>query len=252
MKNRVALFILCLSFISAATAKMPFYDDDVEFDRCTKMTGDWNRCMSEETRRTLNDIKLLYREVLTNPQTTDWNKSNEQNQQMLRDLYSSWIAFRNRLCSLSKVSAKYTGGWKDEELSCVLYYTKHHKDHFQCINDMLLARADERDNFITDDHDAQYTECIKDGDENKCLLNEIYRSSDKIKNLYKEFYNSQYTSGWNNGADLGNGNYRDMFDSWIAYRNRMCSLSEYAYQHFPAHVNITKKPLFAILKPRKT
>ena len=252
MKNRVALFILCLSFISAATAKMPFYDDDVEFDRCTKMTGDWNRCMSEETRRTLNDIKLLYREVLTNPQTTDWNKSNEQNQQMLRDLYSSWIAFRNRLCSLSKVSAKYTGGWKDEELSCVLYYTKHHKDHFQCINDMLLARADERDNFITDDHDAQYTECINDGDENKCLLNEIYRSSDKIKNLYKEFYNSQYTSGWNNGADLGNGNYRDMFDSWIAYRNRMCSLSEYAYQHFPAHVNITKKPLFAILKPRKT
>ena len=40
----------------------------------------------------------------------------------------------------------------------------------------------------------------------------------------------QYIGKWNNGSDLKEGNYRDLYDSWIAYRNRMCSLSTYAYQ----------------------
>lgn len=32
---------------------------------------------------------------------------------------------------------------------------------------------------------------------------------------------------WNNGPDIKNGNIRDMFDSWVAYRNRICSLTAY-------------------------
>ncbi len=231
---------------------MPFYDDDSEFDRCTAMIGDWNRCMSEETRRDINDVKNLYREILANPKLNQWNASREENQQMLRDLYSSWNAYRARLCSLSKVSSRYNGAWKDDEISCNLYYVKHHKDHFQCINDMLLGRADERDDFISEEHDEEYAKCIKDKKStDQCLVNEFQRSSAKIKDLYKKFYASQYTSAWNNGADIGSGNYRDMFDSWVAYRNRLCSLSAFAYKNFPQRANITKNHCLQYLNREK-
>ena len=251
MKAKIITLLMCFGFVSTVEAKMPFYDDDSEFDRCTVMTGDWNRCMSEEIRRDTNDVKNLYREVLANPKLNDWNENFEQNQQMLRDMYASWNAFRNRLCSLSKVAARYTGGWKDEEISCNLYYVKHHKDHFQCINDMLLGRADERDDFIGNEHDEEYAKCLEEDSASKCLIAEFQRSSEKIKELYKKFYDSQYTSGWNNGTDLGNGNYRDMFDSWVAYRNRLCSLSAFAYQDFPQRAEITKNHCLQYLNREK-
>lgn len=250
MKIKIIALLLFSTFASISYAKMPFYEDDREFERCTQMTGDWDRCMSEETRRDLNDVKITYREVLANPKLKDWNGNMEENQQMLHDMYASWTAFRNRLCSLSKVSSQYTGTWKDEEKSCNLYYVKHHKDHFQCINDMLLGRADARDDFITEEHDGEYSECLKTQDKEKCLLSEFQRSSEKIKALYKKFYDSKNTSAWNNGADFGSGNYRDMFDSWVAYRNRLCSLSVFAYQNFPEH-QISKNQCLQYLNREK-
>lgn len=232
MRLKFISLLLSMVFISNVSAKMPFYDNDAEFERCIQMFGDWDRCMNEETRRALNDTKVLYRDVLANPKLIKWNGKFEENQQVLRDMYSSWTAFRNRLCSLSKVASRYTGGWKDEELSCNLYYVKHHKDHFQSINNMLRSSAKPRDDFISDEHDEQYFECIVDNPQEKCLLSEFQRSSEKIKELYKKFYDLPATKAWNNGTDLGNGNYRDMFDSWVAYRNRLCSLSEFAYAQF--------------------
>lgn len=251
MKIKLLTILIGLMFTSSAWSKMPFYNSDAEFERCIQMIGDWDRCLSEETRRALNATKILYRDVLANPKLMNWHENFEENQQVLRDMYSAWTAFRNRLCSLSKVSSRYTGGWKDEELSCNLYYVKHHKDHFQCINDMLLSRADERDDFISDEHDEEYSTCISDTPEDKCLLAEFQRSSEKIKELYKKFYNLPATKAWNNGADLSSGNYRDMFDSWVAYRNRLCSLSEYAYKNFPAKSSVGKNHCLQYLNREK-
>ena len=169
MKFRILMLFFWGAFVSSVSAKMPFYDNDAEFEHCIQMFSDWDRCMSEETRRALNDTKALYRDVLSNSTLVGWNGNFEENQQVLRDMYSSWTAFRNRLCSLSKVAASYTGGWKDEELSCNLYYVNHHKDHFQGINNMLRSRADERDDFISDEHDKEYFSCVADNLQEKCL-----------------------------------------------------------------------------------
>lgn len=251
MKIKIFVMLLCLLATSGAFAKMPLYDDDAEFDNCTRMTGDWSRCMKEETNRDLNDIKIIYRDVLNNQNLNGWNSDIQENKQTLRDMYDSWIAYRNRFCSLSKVAAHYTGGWKDEELSCILYYTKHHKDHIRSIINMLNEKAVAEDNFIADEHDAEYQNCIDDGDKNKCLLSEFQRSSDKIKDLYKKLSESKYTAGWNNGGDLSNGNYCDMFESWIAYRNRLCSLAEYAYKKYPSAQQITKNHCLQHLNKEK-
>ena len=251
MKIKIIAFLFCLVAFSSASAKMPFYDDDAEFDRCTKMTGDWNRCMSEETRRALNDVKVLYREVLANPKLSDWNSNFDESKQIMRDMYSSWTAFYNRLCSLSKVSAQYTGGWKDEELSCKLYYVKHHKDHLNCINNMLLSKASAKDNFIVAEHDEEYKRCLSDNSTDNCLLSEFQRSSEKIKELYKKLYDSRNTSGWNNGPDLKSGNYRDMFESWVAYRNRLCSLSAQAYKNYPERPDVSKNHCLQYLNREK-
>lgn len=251
MKTKIIAVICFFSFICTAHASMPFYNDDVEFERCTRMTGDWERCIREETRRELNDLKVFYREILGNPKLAHWNESMENNQNMLRDMYTSWTAFRNRLCSLSKVSARFTGGWKDEELSCNLYYVLHHKDHLQCINDMMQGRADERDNFVVEEHDEKYIECLKKSPVEQCVLAEFQRSTDDIKEMYRKFYESQNTHNWNNGTEFGNGNYRDMFDSWVAYRNRFCSLSAYAYKYFPGKELTSKNKCLQYLNREK-
>lgn len=251
MKIKIIAFILCVLAFSNANAKMPFYDDDAEFDNCTHLTGDWNRCMSEETSRDLNDIKIIYRDVLSNPKLSGWNPKPEQSRQMLRDMYDSWIAFRNRLCSLSKVASRYTGGWKNEELACTVYYTKHHKDHMRSIINMLRSQAVAADDFITDEHDAKYEQCLKEDLYTKCLMSEYQRSTEEIKELYKKLSTSEYTAAWNNGSDLSNGNYRDMFDSWIAYRNRLCSLSVYAYKNYPARSQLLQNQCLQYLNREK-
>lgn len=252
MKTRIITLLIGLTLFSNAQAKMPLYDDDAEFDRCIQMMGDWNRCMSEETRRSLNDVKIAYRDILANPKLKDWNGTLSENQQVLRDMYSSWTAFHNRLCSLSKVASRYTGGWKDEELSCNLYYVMHHKEHMRSLYYMFIDKSKPEDDFITEEHDAKYTKCLEeDGSKDKCLLAEFQRSSEKIKDLYRQLYSSKYTAAWNNGSDFGDGNYRDMFDSWVAYRNRLCSLSVYAYQNFPTRPNLSKNQCLQYLNREK-
>jgi hypothetical protein len=80
------------------------------------------------------------------------------------------------------------------------------------------------------DHDEEYEECMKGKNTSKCLEDELKRSTKQIKNYYKTLSVDDFVGKWNNGPDLKNGNYRDMYDSWIAYRNRMCSLSVWAYK----------------------
>jgi hypothetical protein len=59
----------------------------------------------------------------------------------------------------------------------------------------------------------------------------LQRSATYIKDLYKTFSVDEFVGKWNNGPDLSQGNYRDMYDSWIAYRNRICALAVWAYQN---------------------
>ena len=239
MKKGLFIGFMCLCFSFNSLASMPFYDDDEEFEQCKKITDDRDRCIREETKRVLNDVKTIYKQILNNPNLNASPEISADKVAFMSDMYSMWTAFRNRLCSLTNVATRYTGSWQDEELSCNLYYAMHHRDYLGKVAKMLNSNPNDEngnqkdlDYIIIDNHDDEYTACMKKEkpDENKCIDEELKRSMKDIKDLYNSFYTSEFTQKWNNGPDLANGNYRDMFDSWIAYRNRMCTLTLFAYK----------------------
>ncbi len=239
MKKYLFAFTLLYTFnfiAQPASADMPYYKDDAEFQRCVRVNVDWDTCTREQTVRALDRVKNNYRSVLRNRTLYSWHAKLEDTTQMLRDMYESWLAFRNRLCSLSHQAARNINKPHSEKEACILYYTLHHDDHIQKIlrlleHDVPLKRADF--NFLKlTSHDDEYLACTGEAnaDENACVAAELQRSSQEIKDIYKTFMGDDAVSKWNNGPSLKEGNYRDMYDSWIAYRNRICALAVYASQ----------------------
>lgn len=232
----IKLAALFLVFnMSSARAFMPTYHDDAEFDKCIMISPNGNICIQEETHRVLAKVKRQYKAIVSDPRAISWTGSVEKNVKTLQDMFDSWTAFRNRLCSLSNKATKYMERLYEEKDSCKLYYTLHHEDHLNGVLTLLNSKtlpAREDFKFLKIyDHDDEYTKCLEkeDADEALCLDEELQRCTRAIKNLYKTLSEDKYVGQWNNGDGLKSGNYRDMFDSWIAYRNRMCSLSVWAY-----------------------
>jgi len=236
IKFLLSIVTVLLLNCANAQAFMPTYEDDAEFMHCIKVSGDWDTCIREQTLRFLNIIKKQYSFVLSNPAIIEWHSDIKENTATLRDMFESWTAFRNRLCSLSNKASIHVEPLTTEKYSCNLYYVKHHQDHMNSIALLLSGKAPRNKNnfeFLRIyDHDDLYGECIKKQPHNVCIDDELVRSTQDIKNLYKTFLNDEYVGKWNNGPDLQTGNYRDMFDSWIAYRNRMCSLAVWAYNRY--------------------
>ena len=202
-------------------------------------------CVLEQTQRQLSVVRKQYRTILGNPLILKWHAEPEENTQVLRDMYESWTAFRSRLCSLSNKAVAHLAPILNEKGSCNLYYVLHHKDHLNSVLLLMNKKAPQKAsefNFLQiDEHDDEYAQCLKDG-KNNCLEDELKRSSRMIKDYYKTFSEDEFVGRWNNGPDLSQGNYRDMYDSWIAYRNRMCSLAVWAYTNYygPKSMTLTQ------------
>lgn len=45
------------------------------------------------------------------------------------------------------------------------------------------------------------------------------------QNKYEQLASNKLAAEWNKGNGMFKGNLKDMYDSWVAYRNRFCSLS---------------------------
>lgn len=230
------LIALCTLIAGAKSvfAFIPTYADDEEYYQCVRATNDYNNCAVEQMRRNLNMVKKQYKVIITNPNIIGWHKDISENTNTLRDMYESWTAFRTRICSLSDKAARYLEPLIDEKISCNSFYVSHHKSHLGSII-LLLSKNVPADRNKFDyldiyEHDTEYDECMKGKNTSKCLKDELARSTKQIKNLYKTLSEDNFVGKWNNGPDLKNGNYRDMYDSWIAYRNRMCALSVWAYK----------------------
>lgn len=224
---------ICLQ-AAPAQSYMPTYPDDEEFAMCAKISS-WDDCAKDELQRMTRVVKQQYRTILTTPSVLQWHASADENVEILRDMYDSWTAFRTRLCSLSDKASMYLEPLVEEKTACNLYYVLHHKDHLNSVLLLMTQKAPQNPqdfNFLRIyDHDEAYEECVKKG-QKKCLDEELVRSGKEIKDYYKTFLEDEFVGKWNNGPDLKKGNYRDMYDSWIAYRNRMCSLAVWAYNSF--------------------
>ncbi len=235
MKNFGLVLLAVFCFSNFAQATMPEYEDDAEFKHCMRFASDIDDCVKEETRRVLNNVKEDYRKILGDVQLMSWNGSQQANAAMLRDMYSAWTAYRNRLCSLSEASSKYLEPLITEKYSCTLYHTFHHRAHLDSIVELMNYRGKERNDkfslFKVYEHDNEYTHCREQAKKakNECLNVELERKTKRVKDMYNTLLHDDFVGKWNNAPDLRSGNYRDMFDSWIAYRNRLCSLSAWAY-----------------------
>ena len=74
----------------------------------------------------------------------------------------------------------------------------------------------------------EYDDCrykVKSDDELAlCMKAETKRLLKEIQEIYVNVSKNEVTAPWNKGNGLISGNLRDMYDHWIAYRNRYCSL----------------------------
>lgn len=244
------------SGISAASGVdefvIPDYSSDEAYTHCVRTTGDHDNCIKEENARVLKGVKIMYKNLLADPQLNDWNGSSEANRDMLRDMYESWLAYRNRFCSLHKVAAKYIEPLYEPEISCILFQNYNHLDY---LNQLLytlnknspknpypskLSNVDGGNKYLEIDHDDQYNTCIENKNKRAdCLKEESERSIKSIKNYMATLLASPITGKWNNGPDIKNGNFRDMFESWLAFRNRMCSLTSYVRKKSKAKGAVT-------------
>lgn len=117
-----------------------------EYDACYSQAVDDDAvalCMKAETAREMREIQQYYLELSTNPQTKDWNKGDGLKNGNLRDMYNSWLAYRNRLCSLNAVASGNMYGSTDyHRESCFLEMTS---DHLKLLESILLHANGSKD-----------------------------------------------------------------------------------------------------------
>ena len=233
-------------------ANMPYYEDDEQYKHCAQATGKLNKCAHEEMLRTLETVKRDYRDILKNPAVLKWHEKLEDNTEILHDMYESWTAFRNRMCMLAYVASSHIKPTVDERYSCNLYYTFQHKEQLDGVlqlmqiginkqatdnkaKDPVTAVDDKKianlNKLIDITHDHEFETCVPKEPLNDCLNDEINRSAQEVKDMYKTFITDPYVGKWNNGPNLQKGNYRDMYDSWLAYRNRICQLLSWSMDY---------------------
>ena len=74
------------------------------------------------------------------------------------------------------------------------------------------------------EYDACYLKARDDNEVALCMKAESARILKSIQDIYLELSRHSQTSEWNNGNGLIKGNLKDMYDNWLGYRNRYCSL----------------------------
>lgn len=78
-----------------------------------------------------------------------------------------------------------------------------------------------------------YDQCLDaaDGDNIKmttCTVNEANRILKILENKYEQMANSEQFKNWNQGAGMFSGNFKELYNSWLQYRDKYCSLYGYS------------------------
>ncbi len=78
-----------------------------------------------------------------------------------------------------------------------------------------------------------YDSCLEkaDGSDQKmtsCTLIEANRILKIVESKYDSLANNQTFKNWNRGAGMYSGNFKDLYNKWLQYRDRYCSLYGYS------------------------
>lgn len=250
-----------------AAAEHVNYNNDETFEQCSEKSSDWDACTSELFDRVINDVKHYYLAILSAPELDGWMETKENARETMKDMFSSWTAYRNRRCSLEKAADQYVVTFQDPEISCNAYYAIQQKDYLGNIlytinaknsrnpyKKSIAAEADRFEFLKIDAHDDNYNICLHDPNKKQpeCVKEEISREENTIKEAYNTLLKEAPTTNkWNNGPDMGKGNFRDMFDSWVAYRNRLCSLAVFAQKQAYGEKAVTSDECILFMNKEK-
>lgn len=100
MSKKMIIFFSTLLFSFSAQAAD-------EFETCYSQATDDDQvavCMKEQTARLMKQIQQNYRSLLANADVKKWNNGDSLSKGNLKDTYNSWLAYRNRYCSLFRVA----------------------------------------------------------------------------------------------------------------------------------------------------
>lgn len=111
-----------------------------EFEACkAKATDDTQigLCMKAETTRLLKETQEIYLNMSKNELGAKWNKGNGLVKGNLKDMYDSWLAYRNRFCSLFEaVSVENVGSRTYNHERCLLNLTN---DHYELMKSAMIS-----------------------------------------------------------------------------------------------------------------
>jgi uncharacterized protein YecT (DUF1311 family) len=125
-----------------------------EYDACYGQAIDDDataECMKAETERLMKDIQQKYITISQMPTADRWNNGDGLKRGNLRDMYNSWLGYRNRICSLNKAlstNGYYTPAFHEE--SCRLDMTQ---EHLKYISAVLTTALSSRDDDQLNDQD---------------------------------------------------------------------------------------------------
>ncbi len=122
-----------LALVTAATAAHA----TPEYDACYQKAADDNAvalCMKAENTRLLKEVQQIYLNLSKLEDIKKWNNGNGLLSGNLKDMYNSWLAYRNRYCSLYVVASKNTFGSSSfDRERCLLSFTNEHLELIKTI-----------------------------------------------------------------------------------------------------------------------
>lgn len=134
MKKNLGIFALAVLLLSsgAALAKEPVFECTNNSDKSDEA---YAKCYLEDAKRQLGGIKEKYDKLAANPLLQKWNNGNGMFKGNLKDLFESWVAYRNRYCSLYGVAFEHYNGESAafHQADCIRDMTLKHNAQMEAI-----------------------------------------------------------------------------------------------------------------------
>jgi uncharacterized protein YecT (DUF1311 family) len=127
-----------------------------EYDACYNKAQDDDQvalCMKAETLRLMKTIQEIYINVSKNEQTASWNKGNGLISGNLKDMYESWLNYRNKYCSLFTVASEHMFGSESfDHERCLLNMTN---DHLELMKTIIVNANSGGDEHMLENGEAE-------------------------------------------------------------------------------------------------
>ncbi len=130
-KMFLSLALCTVAFSAGATSP--------EYEACFKAAQTDNEvalCMKAENTRMLKDIQQVYLNLSKHEKTKSWNNGNGLVSGNLKDMYNSWLAYRNRYCSLYQKASENTFGSDDFNRAKCLFDLNN--DHLELMKRVIF------------------------------------------------------------------------------------------------------------------